>query len=98
MNYFSFPIIDLNDLEKESYINSVLQCFSNLFYITDYFLNPSKKDIIDITKTISDSKKENTLSIAYRDLLDKLWKGMPNISISPYEFKNTLGELNPLFK
>ena len=94
----NMPMIGLKNIGQTCYMNSVLQCFSNLFYITDYFLNPSKKDIIDITKTISDSKKENTLSIAYRDLLDKLWKGMPNISISPYEFKNTLGELNPLFK
>jgi len=93
----NMPMIGLKNIGQTCYMNSVLQCFSNLFYITDYFLNPSKKDIIDLTKINSNSDKK-TLSMAYRDLLTELWKGKPNISISPYEFKNILGELNPLFK
>ena len=37
-------------------------------------------------------KSALSLSVAYRDLIDKLWRGTPNKPYSPGEFKNKLGK------
>ena len=83
-------------------MNSVLQCFSNIFELTNYFLNPSKEQIIK-NNTITmgkenENEKVNSLSVAYKEVIDKLWKGEPNKPFSPNKFKKMLGELNSLFK
>ena len=95
LNYV--PKIGLVNLGQTCYMNSVLQCFSNLYQITNYFLNPEKQAIIQKHMKSTDQKEDSLLCLAYKDLIDHLWKGTPNQPFSPIKFKKRLEKLNPLF-
>ena len=95
LNYV--PKIGLINLGQTCYMNSVLQCFSNLYQITNYFLNPEKQAIIQKHMKSTDHKEDSLLCLAYKDLIDHLWKGTPNQPFSPIKFKKRLEKLNPLF-
>ena len=96
LNYV--PMIGLENLGKTCYMNSVLQCFSNISKLTNYFLDPSKQIYIKSnSKTLID-EKEPSITVEYKELIDNLWKGMPKVAYSPFKFKKVLGKLNALFK
>jgi ubiquitin C-terminal hydrolase len=92
------PMIGLVNLGQTCFMNSVLQCFSNLYHFTNYFLNPSKSKYIEKNTITMVNEKANSLSVAYKELINNLWNGKRNTPFRPDNFKKILGKINPLFK
>ena len=84
------PKIGLTNIGATCYMNATIQCFSRTTHLSNYFLN--KENISKFTE----NKK---LSHSYFNLIFNLWHKQDNsISYSPYDFKNIISEMNPLFQ
>ena len=72
-------------------MNATIQCLSRTSDLSNYFLNPVN---------ISLFSSEKKLSYSYYNLISNLWKSQNEgiTSYSPYDFKNIISELNPLFQ
>ena len=83
------PKIGLNNIGATCYMNATIQCLSRTTELSNYFLNPENK--------IPQDKK---LSFSYLNLISNLWQKQNNntVSYSPYDFKNIISEMNPLFQ
>ena len=98
-HYQNPPLIGLINLGHTDYINTILQCFSNIEQLTNYFKYDSY--IEQIIKN-----KPNSLTASYKLINDKLWPTNnnhnnlfnKNISFSPNDFKNKILSMNSLFE
>ena len=83
----------LDNVGATCYMNATLQCLANIKPLTDYFLNPKKY------YEIFNSKSECPLTIDYCQVLLGLYCDNSNTgSYAPQQFKNTIGDMNPLFQ
>jgi len=73
-------------------MNSILQCFSHIPKLYNYF---KKEEISDIANQLY---SENLLFPVFREVLVELWDKSNNSPYAPNKFKNRLGEMNLLFK
>ena len=78
-------------------MNATLQCLCNIQQFVEYF----KYDKNLIYKVKNDTEK-NLLCSSFKLLIEKLWPNNYNMnnqikSYSPYEFKNKISKMNPLF-
>ena len=95
--------ININNISKKGlsnigatcYMNSTLQCFFHIKKFTDFFrYNPQ----------IRNDNRTTTLSYSFRKIIDDLHSNNNdsgdnnNSSISPYEFKEKISNMNPLFR
>ena len=95
MNFFQNGKIDLpyphmkglQNLGQTCYMNSVIQCFSNIKEITDYLM--TNHDMLNVDYY--------PLSVVYYNLLIIIFL-TPTQNINPQNFKNMVGVLNPLFQ
>ena len=91
-------LIGLNNIGAASYINSVLQCFSQTKFLTNYFLKKSIKD-----KKMNNNieiKTNNSIKLyqLYIELIDNLWIKNGVKSFSPDNFKFNIERMNPIFR
>jgi len=92
-NKLSLPgLIGLNNIGATCYMNATLQCFSNIPQLRQNLLN--KKTY----KDLENNKNTKKLSFALAEVLKNLWEVLSQRQYSPTNFKNTISEMNPLFK
>lgn len=84
----------LNNLGNTCFMNSALQCLSNTFALTKYFLE--KRYILDInTQNILGSKGK--IAKEYANLLINLWFNSSD-TFSPYLIKSRVSDINHIVK
>ena len=83
------PKIGLNNIGATCYMNATIQCFSRTTELSNFFLNPE-----------NNFTQDKKLSYSYYNLISNLWHKQENnaVSYSPYDFKNIISEMNPLFQ
>ena len=82
----------LVNIASTCYMNSILQCFSHIQKLYNYF---QKKQISTIANQLYN---ENLLFSVFREVLVELWDKSNNSPYAPNKFKERLGEMNPLFE
>ena len=99
LSKYKVPIlIGLQNIGATCFMNSVLQCLSQTTKLTIYFLTQSHRERI-INNNISLLYSDNSqLAPRYLELLENLWKKSGKKYYAPYNFMNTVNNMNPLFK
>ena len=83
----------LVNIASTCYMNSVLQCFSNIKELAVYFQTDKME------KLVNENKYNNQKFFpVFQEIIEKLWDPLDNSPYYPYSFKQRLGELNPLFQ
>ena len=92
------PMIGLQNIGQTCYMNAALQCFSNTKSLTKYFLNIEKLKFIKNNTVEMFGEGEPQLVVEYLKLIRHLWGDKSKSSFAPYEFKQKIGIIEPLFK
>ena len=99
------PLIGLQNIGANCYMNATLQCFSQIQDLVMNFKNNQQ-----VFNTIAKYKQMNKycLTESFKILMDNLWpsgqynnnhsKNNNNYYYAPYDFKNKISAMNPLFK
>ena len=97
------PLIGLKNIGAYCFMNATLQCLSQIEPLVNFFKNDKK-----VNNTIEKYKiyKEDCLTESFKILIDNLWpdnyhnlpKNSHNYYYAPYEFKEKISKMNPLFQ
>ena len=96
--YKNPTLIGLNNIGATCFMNSTLQCLSQTKALTNFFLKNNNRNRIINNNIAKINKNSYQLSPVYLELIQKLWDKNGPKSFSPYNFMNTVNEMNPLFK
>lgn len=76
-------VCGLNNLGNTCFMNSALQCMSNVPALTSYFLSGKWKSELNIRNPLG---SQGRIATAYADLIKQLWSGTRAYAV-PREFK-----------
>uniref|UniRef100_K3WZ92 ubiquitinyl hydrolase 1 n=1 Tax=Globisporangium ultimum (strain ATCC 200006 / CBS 805.95 / DAOM BR144) TaxID=431595 RepID=K3WZ92_GLOUD len=86
--------VGLSNLGNTCYMNSALQCLSNTQLLAEYFLSGMYLDDINRTSTLG---LQGKLAEVFGKLAEDMWCAKQK-SISPRNFKKTIGKFNEAFR
>ena len=87
-------LVGLDNIGNTCYMNTAIQCLSNCKILTNYFLDDSYPKY---NNNDNSNKNKGKIVNVYSELIKHIWYGK-QISLIPSDFKNTIGEINPIFK
>ena len=83
--------LGLQNIGATCYMNATLQCLCHISSLKNYFKDRNQIKI--------DIQNKNTpLAKEFYEVIDNLWKKSKSTYYAPYNFKNIISSLNPLFK
>ena len=83
----------LINIASTCYMNSILQCFSNIKELAEYFQSDKMKQLV-----IDNQFNNNKLFPLFQEVINNLWSKNGDPFYAPNNFKQRLGEMNPLFQ